>query len=568
VRRSTLVLLTVLSPACTNSLAELVEIAMDAPDLSTGASSSTASSDESTSDPGTTTDAEFTTSDPSSTPGSESESSSDTGPVVADSAGDPPPAWLSLTARPGLVKERGPLMLEAHTTHATAIELRVDGVSRGVFAPVDGIIKHQVSIVFDGQNGEHTVEGVARSPLGEATDQTVFTVDLPPGGQDVAIPWFDQDGGSFNAAFALARHDDLVVTLGALDTGSGRRPVLRKHDADNKQTAFWRLSDWTDRPELVPARNSGFGTGLALNADGEIFLAMNLLVGDDAPRGYLAGLTQQSHTIFPEILLAEGEEIEELVVRGNLIIAVGRKEIEDSRTAAMIWAFDATTGDPAWAPVQIDAPGWDPDQSMPMNARFHGVTFTNDGNLLAAGSTQVSVISQAIQVHTRALLVRVSPTGLQLGEPEVFGDEYFFLQTEALAVTAFTGPNGYCWTGTTRNDAVDPEVMVTDCRGETLLSRFASDWSNSAGLTIAYTPLTGRVLVGGYRHGLHDAVVISFDAGDLPFESNLGWMYAYASPGGGLDRVTALACQIYDCDVLIASDLLGAPQVRISRVNQ
>lgn len=561
-RRSTLVLLALPALACPGDYNRLVDAAIEEANESSSSSPAdeTTTAADTTTDAGSTTEAAVTTDDQ---PGSSSDT---TGPGVADSAGDPPPAWLSLTARPGSVKESGPLTIEAHTTHTQTLELRVDGVSRGVFAPVDGVVKHQVSIVFDGQDGEYTVEGIARSPVGEAATQTAFTVDLPPGGQDVEIPWFDQDAGSFSAMFSLARHDDLVVTVGALDTGSGRRPVLRKHNIFNKQAGFWHLSDWTDRPDLMAARSAGFGTGLALGADAEIFLVLNLLVGDDAPRGYLAALTQQSHTIFPEILLAEGEEIEEIVVRGKLIVAVGRKTLAGGRTAAMIWAFDAETGAPAWPPVQIDAPGWSPDQPLPKNARFHGVTFTNDGNLLAVGSTQTPEQTESVQ--TRALLVRLSPTGLQLGDPEVFDDEYFFLQTEALAVTAFTGPDGYCWTGWTRNDAFDPEVMVTDCRGETLLSRFASDWKNSAGLTIAYTPLTGRVIVGGYRNGVHDAVAISFEAGDLPFESELGWTYAYASPTGGLDRVTALACQTYECDVLIASDLLGTPQVRLARINQ
>jgi hypothetical protein len=569
VRRARPLLLTALVFfACNNDFAALVDQAMQEPDQSTGASSSSdegSTSEAETVEAGTTTEVAG-----SSTGGEVGGSSEESGPVVVDSAGDPPPVWDWLLTHPiSRVLERGPLEISAHAVFAESIELRLNGVSLGVFPAGDEVVvRHEVPIVYDGQDGELTIEGIARSPSGEAKQQIVVEVDLPPGGQDVVTPWLSSEVAPFNAAFALARDGDLVVTLGALYMESARRPVLRKFGADNELILKWRLADWTDRAELVPARVDGFGMGLAFGTDGVMFLAMNLAVEDEEPRGYLAGLTQAGINVFPEVLLAEGEEIEEIVVGEEVIVAVGRKAVPGGRTVAMAWGFDAVTGEQVWAPVKVDVPDPGVNEVMPRSARFHGVTFTYDGNLLAVGSTQVKGGGQDKPVQTRALLVRLSPAGLQLGEPEIYGDQHFFVQTEALAVSPFDSEDGFCWTGWTRNGDFDPELMVVDCRGESLVSWFSSEWANSAGLTIAYTPLTGRAIVGGYRNGAHDAVAIAIEGTGVPFESALGWTYAYDSPTGGLDRVTALACQTYECDVLIASDLLGAPQVRVGRVNQ
>lgn len=478
---------------------------------------------------------------------------------------EPPPTWLSLTATPDPVMERGPLQIEAVTEHAAAIELWLDGVSLGLFIPEDGKVTHEVPIVFDGQDGEHVVDALASSPIGTAPDQVLFSVDLPPGGQDVMVPWLDQDAAEFSAAFSMARHGSRLVTVGILDLGDGWRLVLREHGAAGDLVGQRTLAGWTKRDDLLTAEVSGFGTGAAFDEVGNVYVAANVTPsGQTEPRGYLVGLTTEGGVIFPEILLAPGEEIEEIVVRDGRVILVGRKKVAGGRTVAVVWAFDTNTGLQAWAPILVDVP--DNQDPKARSARFHGVTFTNDGNLLAAGSTQVKGDNN--EKPTRALFLRVSPTGLQLGEPEVFGDQDFALQTAALAVAAFTGPDGFCFTGWTRDDDFDPELMVTYCRGESIVSRFTTAWKNSAGLSIAYTPLTRRIIVGGYRSGLGDGWVISFAEGGAPLESPHGWSWDYDSPAGGVDRVTAVACQTYDCDVLTVSDLLGDSQVRLGRLNQ
>src|SRR5688572_25038299 len=129
----------------------------------------------------------------------------------------------------------------AHAAFAETIELWLDGVSLGTSWAHDVVVTREVPIVFDGQNGEHLLKGVAVSPLGQTEIQQAFWVDLPPGGQDVAIPWLSSEVAAFNAAFALARDGDLVVTLGALYMESALRPVLRKFDADNELILKWRL---------------------------------------------------------------------------------------------------------------------------------------------------------------------------------------------------------------------------------------------------------------------------------------------------------------------------------------
>jgi hypothetical protein len=142
------------------------------------------------------------------------------------------------------------------------------------------------------------------------------------------------------------------------------------------------------------------------------------------------------------------------------------------------------------------------------------------------------------------------------------------LAARGLAVVHALG-DGFCWTGHSRGDVFAPEVMVAECRGETHMQRISADWHNSAGLAIAYTPVTGRVIVGGYRSGTSgNGWVMSFADSFAPLESPNGWKYEYDGPAGGFDEVTALACQTYECDVLLVSDLFGASRVRLARVNQ
>jgi hypothetical protein len=568
VRRARPLLLTGIFSACLDPYA-----LDDAADRATDQTTAASSGGGSTSEAGTV--GAGTTADASSSSGGEG-ASEESGPEAADSVGElpSPPVWGWLTTEPHLrVLERGPLEISAYAVGAETMEVRLDGVSLGVVATDDDVVvRHEVPIVFDGQDGEHTIEGIARSPYGEARQQIVVTVDLPPGGQDVEIPWLGPQQAIFDASFALARNGEEVVVLGARDLSDGWDPLLRRLDADPSNLEGWRLRDWTQDWKLMDARAADFGMGMASGADGVYFLAMNLIevAQSQEPRGYLVGLKLNREDgllvpVVPEVLLEEGELIEEIAVNDELLVGVGRETVAGGRTVAVVWGFDAVTGEPAWPPVTVDVPN--PAASdKPRSARFDGVTFTNDGNLLVVGSTQVP--APAAESATRALLTRLSPEGLLLGEPEIFGDQRFLLQTAALAVSAFDSEDGYCWTGWTRDDDLDPERMVTECRGETQVSRFASDWTNSAGLTIAYTPLTGRIIVGGYRNGLHDAVVISFEGTHIQSETVLGWTYEYASPAGGLDQVTALACQTYECDVLINSDLIGKPQVRVSRVNQ
>lgn len=504
------------------------------------------------------------------TSGDEATSSESSGPAVEDLPGESPPSWVSLTVTPSPVEIRGPLTIEAVTEHAAAVELRLDGVSLGVFAPVDGKVEHELPIVSDGQDGHHVVDAIAASFVGEAPRSVEFDVDVPPGGQDMQVPWFDQEGGAVSAAFGMARHGDRLVTLGILD-GGGWRVVLREHGATGELLGKRMLADWTERNDLLTATVSGFEMGLTFDEEGDLHVAANVVpAGQIKPRGYLVGLTAEGATAFPEVLLAPGEEIAGVVVRDGVIVAVGRKEVAGGRTVAAAWGFDAETGAPAWAPVLVDVPEA-LELNFPRSARFYGAAFTNDGNLIIAGSTQLENKLNKSQPFTRALFVRLNPDGLQLGEPEIFDDQYFFRQTAALAVSAFTGPDGICWTGWTRDGDFEPEMMVTDCRGETVVSRFTSAWQHSAGLAIAHTPLTGRVVVGGYRSlpgELNNGWVISFADGQSQLESPNGWTWEYSSAVGGIDRVTAVACQTYECDVLAVSDLLGSSQVRLGRVNQ
>lgn len=498
-----------------------------------------------------------------------SETGGSSGPAVEDSADDPPPTWQSLVTTPeGPITARGPVTIEAVVEHAATVELRLDGELLGVFEPVDGMVELAVPVVSEGHDGEHVVDAVASSPVGVSPRSVKFTVDLPPGGQEVAVPWVDQEEATFSGAFAMVQAGDRVVTLGALDGGNGSRLVLREHGPSGALLGKRVLGDWTVREDLAGAKVHGFDMALAADAAGGVFVAANLVLdGEAEPRGYLAGLSAEGVTIFPEVLLAPGEEIAGIAVHDGKVFAVGRKAVNGGRTVAAAWAFDAASGAPAWAPVQVDVP--DPEQpGKPRSARFHAVAVTNDGNLLAVGSTQPE---PGTNPPTSALFVRLNPTGLLLGEPEVFSDQYFFLQTAALAVTAFTGPGGYCWTGWTRDGDFDPEMMVTHCVGETIVSRFTTDWPNSAGLAIAYTPLTGRVVVGGHRSlpgELMNGWVIAFADGDSPLASPHGWTWEYDSPVGGVDRVTAVGCGTYDCDVLAVSDLFGDSRVRLGRLNQ
>ena len=471
---------------------------------------------------------------------------------------------------PTPVLQRGPIQIEAVTTHATAIELFLDGVSLGVFAPQDGKVVHEVPIVFDGQDGDHVVDAIARSPIGEVPDSALFHVDVPPGGQDVIVPWFDQEEAKFSAAFAMARHGSRLVTLGSLDLGGGWRPVLREHGEAGELLGKRMLADWTERDDLLTAAASGFGMAVAFDDAGNLYMTANLVpAGQMKPRGYLAGLTPQGATIFPEVLLAPGEEIEKIVVRDGKIIVVGSREVADERTVAAMWAFEAATGKQAWAPILVDAPDWTLDNKLVMSARFHAVTFTNDGNLLVAGMTEDGL--DVDNTTNRAMFLRANSLGQQLDSPEVFSDQYFFLQTAALAVTAYTGPDGYCWTGWTKDGDLDPEMMVTHCVGESVVSKFTSEWKNSAGLAIEYTPLTGRIIVGGYRSWpgvLNNGWVMSFADSLAELESPHGWAWEFDSVVGGMDRVMAVGCQTYECDVLGVSDLLGSSQVRLGRINQ
>jgi hypothetical protein len=544
---------------------------MNYPDVteSTSASSS-GSGDETGADDGSSgAAAETSTGGAATTTGGEATSVGESsGPVWEDSAGEPAPAWVSLSATPSPVQERGPLVITAVTAHATEVALTLDGEALGVFAPQAGVVVHEVPIACDGQDGPHQIAAVARSAVGEAPAFLPFTVDLPPGGQDVEVPWLDQDAAAFSGAFALARDGERVVTLGLLDSGDGWRLVLREHGSHGALLGKRALADWTAREDLLTAAIGGIGMGAAFGADGQLFVAANLTLADESVvRGYLAGLSPQGETIFPEVLLAQGEVIEGIFARDGVVVAVGHKQVAGGRTVAAMWAFNTTTGKPVWAPVLVEAPQDDGMQSPPLSARFQAVTFTNDGNLLAAGSLQDGV--SLIEVTWRALFVRVSPNGLKLGEPEVFDDPGFYEQTMALAVAPFTGPDGFCWTGHSRGDVFDPEVMVAECRGETHMQRISADWHNSAGLAIAYTPVTGRVIVGGYRSGTSgNGWVMSFADSFAPLESPHGWKYEYDSPAGGFDEVTALACQTYECDVLLVSDLFGASRVRLARVNQ
>ncbi len=535
---------------------------------STAESSLESTAESGSSEPATGTGGE---SDEGVSSGSESTSdaaSTSTGLPVEDSAGDPPPLWKSLIV-PTPVLQRGPLQIEAVTEYATAVELFLDGVSLGVFAPQDGKVVHELPIVFDGQDGDHMIDAVASSLVGEAQASAPFHVDLPPGGQEVIVPWLDKEEAKFSAAFAMARYGNRLVTLGSLDHGSGWRPVLREHGEAGELLGKRMLADWTERDDLLMAAASGFVMAVAFDDAGNLYVAVNLVpAGQTKPRGYLAGLTPQGTTIFPEVLLAPGEEIEKIVVRDGEIIVVGRREVADERTVAAMWGVNAATGKQAWAPVLVDAPDWIMDGKL-VSARFHAVTFTNDGNLIAVGAAEEFISNVKNRKH--AMFVRANALGQQLASSAIFSDQYFFLQTAALAVTAFTGPEGFCWTGWTKDGDFDPEMMVTHCEGETVVSKFTTDWKNSAGLAIEYMPLTGRIIVGGYRSWpgmFNNGWVMSFADSQAELESPHGWAWQFDSPVGGLDRVTAVTCQTYECDVLGVSDLLGSSQLRLGRLNQ
>jgi hypothetical protein len=490
---------------------------------------------------------------------------------VEDSAGGLP-LWDSLTATPNPAKNRGPLTIAAVVKHATDLELRLDGADLGTFAvPDDGKVEHELPIVFEGQNGEHVVEAIARSPHGEAASSTLFSVDLSPGGQEHGEPYYDQEPGAHSVAFGLARADDRLFTLGALDEGTGPELVLREHADDGQLLGKRTPKDWTTLDGLADAEVSGLGMDVLVTEWDDIILAANIIPeGETEARGYLAAITLQGDFLY-EILLAPGEEVESLAYNSGVVVAAGRKKVAGGRTVAFMQAYETANGQPFWTPVFVDVPDWELPTDL-RSARFHGVIFTNDGNVLGVGSTQLQKEGNDSTYPTRALFVRLSPTGELLGEPKIFSNEHFAAQTTALAATPFTGPGGYCWTGWTRplEDFITPEMLVTYCQGESIVSRFSA-WPNSAGLSIAYAPLTGQIHVGGYRSSpgtKGDAWVMSFDNGSEPLESPHGWSWVYDGPAHGFDEVTALACQTYNCDVLVVDNLFGESRIRLGRLSQ
>ncbi|MBL9105282.1 MAG: hypothetical protein JNL82_30325 [Myxococcales bacterium] len=494
------------------------------------------------------------------------------GPALEDSAGGPP-QWDSLTATPGEVKLRGPLKISAVVRHATEVELRLDGASLGTFAVEgDGKVEHALPIASEGQDGEHMIEAVARSPHGETPNSVAFSVDLPPGGEEQGEPYYDQEPAAHSVAFGLARADDRLFTLGALDEGNGTQLVLREHADDGPLLGKRTLADWTTLDGLVSAEVGPLGMDVLVTEWDDIIVAANLVpAGESESRGYLAAISLTGDVLH-ETLLAPGEEVEALAYNSGLVVAAGRKKVAGGRTVAMVRAYETANGLPFWEPVLVDVPDPEPPPSELRSARFHDVIFTNDGNVLAVGSTQLTRQVEQKTDPTRALFVRLSPTGELLGEPEIFTDEHFAAQTAALAAAPFSGPDGFCWTGWTRahEDFLTPEMLVTYCQGESVVSRFSA-LSNSAGLSIAYTPLTKRIHVGGYRTSpgvKGNAWVMSFANGSEPLESPHGWSWEYDGAAHGFDEVTALACQTYDCDVLSVDDLLGESRVRLGRLSQ
>jgi hypothetical protein len=499
-------------------------------------------------------------------------SEASTGPAVEDSAGGPP-QWDSLTATPGEVKLRGPLKISAVVRHATEVELRLDGASLGTFAvDGDGKVEHALPIASEGQDGEHVIEAVARSPHGETPNSVAFSVDLPPGGEEQGEPYYDQEPAAHSVAFGLARADDRLFTLGALDEGNGPQLVLREHADDGPLLGKRTLADWTTLDGLVGAEVGALGMDVLVTEWDDIIVAANLVpAGESESRGYLTAISLTGDVLH-ETLLAPGEEVEALAYNSGLVVAAGRKKVAGGRTVAMVRAYETANGQPFWEPVLVDVPDFQGPPDDPRSARFHDVIFTNDGNVLAVGSTQVKNEGNDTVDPTRALFVRLSPTGELLGDPEIFTDEHFAVQTAALAATQFTGLDGFCWTGWTRTyeKVFTPEMLVTYCQGESIVSRFSA-WPNSAGLSVAYTPLTKRIHVGGYRASptaKGNAFVMSFANGSEPLESPHGWSWEYDGPAHGFDEVTALACQTYDCDVLAVDDLLGESRVRLGRLSQ
>ncbi len=277
-------------------------------------------------------------------------------------------------------------------------------------------------------NGDkRTFEVVVEDAEGlTAMKKVELSVLLPASGIEKCL-FEDPDKGAVTSVISALKYtDDAIIAVGSRDTGAGLRLIVWKLDPDHCEVV---LPGW---PKTIANWNPAFagmtsiGAAVDVDADGNIVVAGNFIVGGK-PQSYVALLNQAGSKLWEKVGQI-GDTVAGVAAATaqfkNRVFVVGSQRTSDVpvRTDAAIWTYmrieDAVSVS-SWrtlkAPFTPDE--FEPDEANKRSEWVHAVILQPaTGYALAVGERELQDDDQ-ITVYNRAFVVRVHPLGDVVGAP-------------------------------------------------------------------------------------------------------------------------------------------------------
>ncbi len=319
-------------------------------------------------------------------------------------------------------------------------------------------------------NGDkRTFEIVVEDAEGLTAMKTVeLSVLLPAPGIEKCL-FEDPDKGAVTSVISALKYtDDAIIAVGSRDTGAGLRMTAWKLDPDHCEVVLpgWpkTIANWN--PAL--AKMTSLGAAVDVDADGNIVVAGNIIVGGK-PQSYVALLNQAGSKLWEKVGQV-GDMVAGVAAATaqfkNRVFVVGSQRTSDVpvRTDAAIWTYMAIDGVPSvssWltlrAPFTPDE--FEADDENDRSEWVRAVVIQpGTGHALAVGEREFS--PKPNEVFRRTFTVVVHPLGDLLGMPWT-SDADASLVNDAARSVAICG-DGFVAGGWTRDLPVNakPQPMI------------------------------------------------------------------------------------------------------------